>query len=512
MIDTVWANVRLSDGTRITIGRDITERKRVEEALRESEERFRQLAENVREVFWLTSPDSKHMLYVSPAYDSVWGRPRETLYQDASSFMDAVHPEDRPFVSDNLAGVPGNEFEFEYRIIKPDGSVRWIRDRRFPVRDQSGQVYRLAGIAEDITERKLAEEKLRENRELFRSAFDHAAIGMALVSPDGRWLQVNHSLCEIVGYSEQELLATTFQAITHPDDLVADLAYVHQMLAGQISSYQMEKRYRHKLGHTVWVLLGVSLVRDGQGNPLYFISQIQDITVRKQAEVQLKTTSEQLRALMASLGSAREEEGVRIAREIHDELGSALTSLKWDLEGMDKIFSDSGNRSQLPALRKKIGAMMRLADTTINAVRRISSELRPSILDDLGLVEAIEWQAQQFQARTGIICRCDCSAENINLNREQSTAVFRIFQEAVTNVLRHAQATRVDIMIEEEAGELVLTITDDGKGITESEKTGPQSLGLLGMRERAHLIGGEINITGGEGKGTVVTVRVPVSG
>ena len=152
---------------------------------------------------------------------------------------------------------------------------------------------------------------------------------------------------------------------------------------------------------------------------------------------------------------------------------------------------------------------MALADTTISTVRRIASELRPSILDDLGLVEAIEWQAQQFQARTGIICHCDYSLEAVVLNQEQSTAVFRIFQEALTNILRHAQATRVEIAMKEEAGKFILTISDNGRGITEDDKSRLQSLGLLGMRERADLIGAEIDVAGVEAQGTVVTVRVP---
>jgi signal transduction histidine kinase len=153
--------------------------------------------------------------------------------------------------------------------------------------------------------------------------------------------------------------------------------------------------------------------------------------------------------------------------------------------------------------------MLCLSETTIRAVRRISSELRPCVLDDLGLAEAIEWQAQQFHARTGITCNCDCSQENISLNHEQSTVVFRILQEALTNILRHAQATRVDIAMKEEPGVFVLTISDNGRGITEDDKARLQSLGLLGMRERAHLIGAEIDITGVEGQGTVVTLQVP---
>jgi signal transduction histidine kinase len=238
----------------------------------------------------------------------------------------------------------------------------------------------------------------------------------------------------------------------------------------------------------------------------------QDVTERMQAEERLRETTEQLRARSARIHSAKEEEGTRIAREIHDELGAALTSLRWDLESFDKIISESGDQSQLKVLRERIESMLRLTETTIGSVRRISSELRPSVLDDLGLVEAIEWQAQQFQSRTGIICRWDCSLENFDLSQEQSTAIFRIFQEALTNILRHAQATSVDIMMKAEAGEFVLAIIDNGRGITENEKSGSQSLGLLGMQERAHLIGGKISFTGVEGEGTVITIRVPIPG
>jgi signal transduction histidine kinase len=150
---------------------------------------------------------------------------------------------------------------------------------------------------------------------------------------------------------------------------------------------------------------------------------------------------------------------------------------------------------------------------SVSTLRRIASELRPSVLDDLGLAPAIEWQAQQFQARTGIICNCDCDSalENIPLSEQQSTAVFRIFQEALTNVLRHARATQVAIKLKADDGFFVLSVNDNGRGISDSEKSEQQSLGLLGMRERAHLIGGEVSIKRAEGRGTVVTLRVPVA-
>ena len=235
-----------------------------------------------------------------------------------------------------------------------------------------------------------------------------------------------------------------------------------------------------------------------------------EIAERKQAEAELRITSEHLRALSARLQAAREAEGTRIAREIHDELGSVLTGLKWDLEEIGRMLSTQPGQSQLAVMLEKVRALIKLIDLSVSTLRRIASELRPSILDDLGLVAAIEWQAQQFQGRTGIVCVCDCVLDKVELTEEQSTAVFRILQEALTNVLRHAQATKVDIKTDKENGYFVLSVSDNGKGMTESEKSEQQSLGILGMRERAHLVGGEVSITSAQGRGTVVTVRVPI--
>jgi signal transduction histidine kinase len=236
----------------------------------------------------------------------------------------------------------------------------------------------------------------------------------------------------------------------------------------------------------------------------------QDISERKQAEEQLTITSDQLRKLSASLQSAREEEGMRIARELHDELGATLSSLRWDLEYALEVVSESNDLAPLTDLRKRIEDMIKLADTTLSSVRRIVAELRPIGLDELGLSEAVEWQARQFQERTGIVVECDCALEHIDLSHQQLIAVFRIFQEGLTNILRHAQATKVSIQIVEEKGELILTIKDNGRGITDEEKSGKRTLGLLGMRERAHLIGGKVDISGVERVGTLLTVKIPL--
>jgi len=229
----------------------------------------------------------------------------------------------------------------------------------------------------------------------------------------------------------------------------------------------------------------------------------------RQSEEELRSSREQLRNLAAHVQSVREEERTRIAREIHDELGQALTGLKMGLSWLDKKLSEVGNVVPRPLL-EQITSMSKLVDTTIQTVREISTELRPGVLDDLGLTAAIEWQAQEFQTQTGIRCKFTSSPENITLDQDRSTAIFRIFQETLTNVARHANATRVNVRLKEKADDLILKVRDNGKGITESEISNPKSLGLLGMRERALLFGGEVKISGIQGKGATITVRIPL--
>lgn len=230
-----------------------------------------------------------------------------------------------------------------------------------------------------------------------------------------------------------------------------------------------------------------------------------EIAERRRAEERLLASEENLRALAARLQSVREEERARIAREIHDELGQALTGLKMDLTWLAK---------RLPAgqktLAEKAKTMFRLIDDTIRTVRKIASLLRPEVLDQLGLAAAIGWQARDFQMRTGIRCRVSLPEEPVNVDQERSTATFRIFQELLTNVARHAHATRVDVAMRAEEASLVLEVQDNGKGISEEELAGSKSLGLLGMRERALLFRGNIQISGAQGKGTKALVSIPL--
>jgi signal transduction histidine kinase len=231
-----------------------------------------------------------------------------------------------------------------------------------------------------------------------------------------------------------------------------------------------------------------------------------EIEDRKRTEDEFRRSTDQLRELSARLESVREEERTHISRVIHDELGQTLTGIKMDVAWLQRHLD-----GQQPALLEKTQAMSDLIDTTIQTVRRISSELRPGILDDLGLVATIEWQLQEFQTRSGIQGKLISAPEETTLDADGATTAFRIFQEILTNVARHAQATQVEVTLEESAAFLTLQIQDNGRGMTESEINSPKSIGLLGMQERARLRAGEVQFQGTPGKGTTVTVRLPLS-
>ena len=244
------------------------------------------------------------------------------------------------------------------------------------------------------------------------------------------------------------------------------------------------------------------LTRDGRR---IFFHMITDITDRKQAEDQLRTSGEQLRSLSAHLESVREEERGNVAREIHDELGQMLTALKIDLSLLTKRLP-----KEQELLFEKTKAMDELVDTAIQTVKRISAELRPGILDDLGLAAALEWQAAEFEELTGIRCEFSSNHKDIVLDPDRSTVIFRIFQETLTNVVRHANATKLKANLKKEAGRIVLRVRDNGIGIEKKQISDPGAFGLIGMRERAHFLGGEVRISGTPGKGTTVAVSIPV--
>jgi signal transduction histidine kinase len=227
---------------------------------------------------------------------------------------------------------------------------------------------------------------------------------------------------------------------------------------------------------------------------------------RQQAEMELQRSQELFRNLSAHLQVVREEERTRIARQIHDDLGQSLTALKIDLSWLNKRLANDQDR-----FREKLKSMVTLINETIETVHNVSADLRPGILDDFGLAAAIEWQAEEFQKRTGMECRTSLPSDESDLSKEKSTNLFRIVQESLTNVIRHAKATKVEINLNVQDGILLLEIVDNGRGITKAAITNPKSFGLIGIKERVHSLGGEVNIVGAPNEGTRVIVKMPIS-
>ena len=387
--------------------------------------------------------------------------------------------------------------------IAPDGNNGWLQWESLPWRKGNGEIGGLILFTQVITARKRAEEALRTSEERFAKIFNLSPFRMGILRiRDGVVLEVNDSWVRETGFSRDEIInRPIFSLSPQMGDGLSQK--IREVLAGGRPVNNLEVRFTTKDGQETFANTSAVLI-ELDNEPCYLWAA-NDITLRKRAE-------EALRALSAKLRSAREEEGTRIAREIHDELGAALTGLKWDLEKIDRTLNSTTNGSRLPEVRKRIGTMTTLLDTTISTVRRIASELRPGMLDDLGLVAAIEWQVQQFELRTGIQGHWANKASEIevHLSHEKATAVFRILQEILTNVLRHARANNLYIKLSETKEYFEMEVRDDGQGITESQRINSRSLGILGMQERALLVGGEVNINGEEGVGTTVVVRVPL--
>jgi len=322
-----------------------------------------------------------------------------------------------------------------------------------------------------------------------------------LCDRNGNYIRWNKNLELVSGYTPEEI------KLMHPLDFfrggevqrIKDkIAQVFENKKGEITAYLVTKEAK-KVPH---YFNGRRVDFNGVE---YLIGVGIDISDRVEIERKLRDRTEEIQKLTAHLEKIQEEERTRIAREIHDELGQQLTCLKMDAAWIGKKISLENK-----LIHQKLSSMISVIDDTVKSVRRISSELRPGILDDLGLIPALEWQSQEFEKRTGIRSIYKSYVNEFNPSSNISTNIFRVYQEALTNIARHAQATFVETTLEETEGHLVLTVRDNGLGIDKAEASVKESFGLLGMRERALLFHGELSIEGKSQKGTIVTLRIPL--
>jgi PAS domain S-box-containing protein len=345
-------------------------------------------------------------------------------------------------------------------------------------------------------------EALRSDDRFFK-VFHASPVAIILrMLKDGRILDVNPRYCELVGFRRDEMIGrTVYELGLWADETQGER--VLDRLRRRGSLHNVEGRFRHKSGSTRDVLIWGELTEfDGE---TVVIGMIVDISERKRMETELRRSREQLRSLSARLQQIREEERIRIAREIHDELGGFLTVLKLDVAALGKEPAIDA-----PSFRAKLDTISKTIVGAIGSVRRICSDLRPSVLDHIGLTAATEWQVHEWQAKTGIRCAMVSTIDDLSVEAGRATAAFRVLQEALTNVARHARATHVTVRLWSEGGRLRLQVHDNGLGIAEETVNDSTSLGLLGMKERVFSYGGTVDVHGAEHEGTIVDVAIPL--
>jgi PAS domain S-box-containing protein len=318
------------------------------------------------------------------------------------------------------------------------------------------------------------------------------------------FLEVNTATVERYGYSRDEFRRLSIADIRPAEDCPA----LHDVFRDRHHEPKYEAAWRHqtKAGEIFDVQI-VSQPITYNGRAAHFVVAT-DVTDQRRLHARLRESHEQLRRLSARSRARREEDRTRLARELHDQLGQALAGIKIDLHWIGQHVSVESDPAKV---RDKVDATMRLVDDTIWRVRRLSSQLRPPVLDKLGLVAAIEWETKEFERRAGVRTRLQAGTEHVVLDPGRATAVFRMVQEALTNVVTHAQATRITVDVREANGAVTVTVSDNGRGIPREQIVSLDSLGMLGMRERAALLGGVVEVRGNHPHGTVVSLSIPLA-
>ena len=363
-------------------------------------------------------------------------------------------------------------------------------------------------ILRDVTERRRAEDLLAHSEARLRSILDSAMDAIITVDESQHIVLFNAAAESVFGCPRDQALGAPLAWFIPERFRSGHAAHLRRFGETGTSSRRMGAQRivtgLRRNGEEFPIDASISHV--SQNGERFYTVILRDVTERVRAEEALHRSKEELRELASAANSVREQEKSRIARELHDELAQALTALKMDVSWV---------RERLPAeqlaIGEKLSAMQQMLDSTVAATRRISADLRPLMLDDLGLMPAAEWLVQNFRQRTGIACELALGVPELELRDPHATAVFRILQESLTNIARHAQASLVEVTVDVEDGAVALTVHDNGRGFVPEESRKPNSFGLMGLRERAYLLGGEVRIDSGRGRGTTVEVRIPIA-
>ena len=485
-----------------SVGRDITELKRVEEALRTSEERFRVALAAVPLVVFNQDRELRYSWIGNPALgvtaDALIGRTDEEIFGAERA---------APLIAIKRRVLATGRGERQEVYLEREGHAGWFDLMVEPLRDASGKVVGITCAALDITKRKKAESALRESEEHFATVFRASPLPIGINRlRDGVFLDVNNAFLRLHGYDREEVVghASAELKLWHS----ANREAVYRELREQKRPQVVEMQGRHKSGEVRDLIASIELI-EVAGEPCV-LGVLTDITERKRAATELEASRTALRALAARVEAVREEERRKLARDIHDTFGHALTDWKFDLSWLGRRLEEAGIGGRT-AIRRRVAAMSKRAEAEMETARRIAGALRPALLDSVGLAPAIEWLARDFQTRTGLRCRVAVPAGPLTFSAPLATAIFRMAQELLTNVARHAKASAAELRLVVADGRVELHVRDNGCGISDRTARNPTSLGLVGLRERAVALGGEFEIKGSSRHGTTATVRLPLA-
>jgi PAS domain S-box-containing protein len=495
------------------ISEDITERKLVEEALQASEERYSSLVSQATDIIYTAGIDGR-FTFVNAAACAIMG------YQEAEllgkHYLELIRPDfreaaQRCYKQQLLERTPSTYFEFP--TITKHGCEVWF-GQRVQLRVAQGQIVGVEAIARDITERKKVEGALRTSEEKLRQALLASNTGIWDWNTETGEVRYSKEWKGQLGFRESELPDTfeAWESRLHPEDRDRAVVYARAYCANPAGAFRQDFRLRHKDGTYRWIESHASFVTEVDGRRVRLLGSHTDITERKQAEAALQEAYDQLQTVTRRLLEAQEAECQRIARELHDEFGQVLTGLKFDVAWLSNHLSRTNGSADRVAMMSKLTAMSQSVDGLIQSVRATASALRPSVLDDLGLVAAIEWLVSTIRERTGLPSELtiDPKIQERTIEPEVATTVFRSAQELLTNIMRHAQASAVSVQLTMTDRHLSLMVRDDGRGIRGQEWEEGRSLGLRGVHERVKLIGGSITIAGSPGAGTEVSLLLPI--
>jgi PAS domain S-box-containing protein len=489
---------------------------RVEQAVGEVGTGFRDFLDGLFSYFGLYSTDGRILDFNQAALDLA-GLGREQVVGRRLTELPfwAGMPEEGERLMGALERAAGGEaVRVETRVGRPGGGIVYVDAAFVPLRDAAGKVTQVITTGVDITTRKTIEMQLAHSERRFAEAQRVAHVGSWEWEVGGDRVAWSDELYEIYGLAKHEFDGTYagFLSRVHPDDANYTIEIVGNALKA-VTPFVYDHRVVRPDGEVRMLHTRGEVIADPRGKPMRMTGCCWDVTDKWQAmrdlereEERLRASQGQLRALAARLDAIREEERRAIAREVHDQIGQALTVLKLDLASLRaRLPPAAGDEARLQA-----AAMDHLIDDTLGIVRRITAELRPALLDDLGLVAAIQWQARDFGSRTGVACRVEISPDpGVPVAAGEALVLFRILQEALTNVARHARARNVVVRLDLAATEVTLTIADDGRGIDPAQLLHATSLGLVGMQERALVLGGSVTFTSAPGSGTTVMAKLP---